>query len=190
MKKYVILILLSLVISTAFSQEENQVENNTTRKLTKQQRIEQRRAEEEASAKMVDWLVENRQFILKARFLSNQTGERISVNDDLNFIIIDSASITIQIASTTGIGGANGMVGITAEGTITQFDVDKTGKNKNYYIIRIFALTAVGNYDIFLTISPSSNTDATISGTSRGRLNYHGVIVPIKGSRIFKGMSI
>jgi hypothetical protein len=179
-----------MIVNTAFSQEENPVDNSTTRKLTKQQRIEQRRAEEEATAKMVDWLVENRKFVLKAIYLSNQTGERILVNDALNFIVVDSAKITIQIASNYGIGGANGMGGITAEGSITQFDVSKTGKNKNCYSIRIFAMTAVGSYDIFLNISPSANTDASITGTTRGRLNYHGTIVPIKGSRIFKGMSL
>jgi hypothetical protein len=190
MKKFVILVLLSLVMLPAFSQEEKAIDKKTARKLAREQKLEQERINKETMAKMVDLLVETRRFVVKANYLSNQTGERIMVSDELNFIVVDSAKITIQIASTYGIGGANGMGGITADGSITQYEVKKVGKNKNNYSIRIFAMTSVGSYDIFLTISPSSYTDATITGNTRGRLNYHGVIVPIKGSRIFKGMSI
>ena len=182
----IILVAVLMTIS-AYGQEEGTVDVKTTKKLTREQRLEQRREKEEATAKMVDWLIENRQFVLKARFLSNQSGERIPVNDDLNFIIIDSTEITIQIASTTGIGGSNGMGGITASGSIS---LQRIGRNKESYNIRILAMTSIGSYDIFLSVSPTSNTDASISGTTRGRLNYHGVIVPVKGSRIYKGMSI
>lgn len=190
MKKHIIFVVATLLTVSVFGQEVGTVDDKTTKKLTREQRLEQRRAKEEATAKMVDWLIENRQFVLKARFLSNQTGERIPVNDDLNFIVIDSTEITIQIASTMGIGGPNGLGGITARGSISQFEVQRIGRNKESYNIRILAMTSIGSYDIFLSISPTSNTDASISGTGRGRLNYHGVIVPVKGSRIYKGMSI
>ncbi len=190
MKKYMIIVVAALLTVSVFGQEEGTVDDKITKKLTREQRLEQRRAKEEATAKMVDWLIENRQFVLKARFLSNQTGERIPVNDDLNFIVIDSTEITIQIASTMGIGGPNGLGGITTRGSISQFEIQRIGRNKESYNIRILAMTSIGSYDIFLSISPTSNTDASISGTGRGRLNYHGVIVPVKGSRIYKGMSI
>src|SRR5512145_865827 len=113
MKKFFFLFLLSLVVLSAYSQEENSVDDKTTKKLTKQQRIEQRRIEEEAMAKLVDRMVEQRRFVLEANYLSNQTGSRIIVNNRINFIVIDSAKITIQLASTTGIGGQNGMGGVT-----------------------------------------------------------------------------
>jgi hypothetical protein len=135
-------------------------------------------------------MVENRKFVLEANYLSDQTGERYNVNNIINFIAIDSARITIQLASTSGIGGANGMGGITAEGTISQFNVIKTGKQKNFYSIHVLAMTHIGTYDIFFSISPSANADATISGNVRGKLNYHGRLVPLKTSRVFKGMSI
>lgn len=190
MKKYIILILMSLVVFSAYSQEENSVDSKTTKKLTKQQKLEQRRAEEEATAKLVDWMVEQKRFVVEADYLSNQTGERINVSSMLNFIIVDSSKITIQIASTTGIGGPNGMGGVTTEGSISRFEIKKIGKTKNSYSIRLFTMTTLGSYDIFLNISPNGNTDASLSGNGGGRLNYHGVIVPIKKSRVFKGMSI
>lgn len=190
MKRFFFLIVVSLVVLSAYSQEENTVDDKTTKKLTKQQRLEQRRAEEEATAKLVDWMVDQKQFVLEANYLSNQTGSRVIVNSKLNFIVIDSSKIVIQLASTTGIGGPNGMGGVTAEGNISQFQIKKFGKDQNSYSIRVLAMTAIGSYDIFFTISRSGNTDASISGNGRGRLNYHGVIIPIKQSRVFKGMSI
>jgi hypothetical protein len=190
MKKCIILILMSLVVLSAYSQEENSVDSKTTKKLTKQQKLEQRRTEEEATAKLVDLMVEQRRFVIEANYLSNQTGERIIVNSNLNFIVVDSSKITIQIASTTGIGGPNGMGGVTTEGSISSFEVKKIGKTKSNYAIRLFTMTTLGSFDIFLNISPNGNADASLSGTTRGKLNYHGVIVPIKKSRVFKGMII
>ena len=174
----------------AFAQEEGTLDIKTTKKLTKEQRIEQKRLDEAVMAKIVDSLVEHRKFVLEADFLSNQSGQRVIVNNLLNFIMIDSSSIIIQFASTTGIGGPNGMGGVTARGRISSFEVKKTGKKKDIYYVRLMANTTIGIYDIFMSISPSSNTNATISGITRGKLNYHGNIKPLGQSRVFKGMSI
>lgn len=190
MKKFCITILTSLVVLGAYSQVEGTVDSKTTKKLSKEQRLAMRQAEEEVTAKLVDWMIEKRQFVLEANYLSNQTGERIIVNSRLNFIAVDSSRITIQLASTSGIGGSNGMGGITADGNITRFEVAKVGRNKDSYNIRILAMTHVGTFDITFDISPSSNTDASISGNTRGRLNYHGRLIPLKMSKVFKGMSI
>jgi hypothetical protein len=190
MKKIVVLILSWLIAISAFSQEEGAVDSQTTKKLTKEQKMAIRQAEEEVMSRMVDSLVKVKRFVLEADYLSNQTGYRVHVSNLINFIIVDSARITIQIASTTGIGGPNGMGGITTNGYISSFDVKKAGKGRGYYIVRLMAMTSVGSYDIFLNISPSSNTDATISGVTHGKLNYHGVVKPMDKSRVFKAMSI
>jgi hypothetical protein len=190
MKKYIILFLASMVVLSAFSQEDNAVESKTTGKLTKEQKLEKRHAEEAATARLVDLMVNQKRFVLEADFLSNQTGERIIVNSNLNFIVVDSSRITIQIASNTRPGGSNGLGGITTDGSITQFDIQKVGKSKDNYLVRLFASTAIGSFDIFLNISPSGRTDANISGIGRGKLNYHGFIIPIEKSKVYKGMSI
>lgn len=179
-----------MVVLTAYSQEENAVDGKTTKKLTKEQRNEQKRKEAEETAKLVDWMVENRQFVLEANYLSNKTGQRVIVNSTINFIAVDSAGITIQFASVSGTGGTNAMGGITADGTISRYEVSRFGKDKSGYTIHIVAMTRIGTYDIFLYISSNTNTDATITGTTSGRLNYHGTLVPLQKSKVFKGMSI
>jgi hypothetical protein len=190
MKKYLFLIGMSLLMLNAFAQEENSVDNETTKKLTKAQKAEQKRIEAEETAKLVDWMVNNRKFVLEANQISNQTGERIQVSSRINFIAIDSNRITIQLANMSGVGGYNGMGGITADGTISQFKVGKIGKKNNGYTIQVLAMTSIGSYDIFFSVSPNSYADATIGGNWNGKLNYHGFLIPLQKSKIFKGMSI
>jgi uncharacterized protein YdeI (BOF family) len=190
MKKYLFLIGMSLVVLNAFAQEENSVDSKTTKKLTKQQKNEQRKIEAEETAKMVDWMVQNKKFVLEANTISNQTGERYQVSSRINFIAIDSNKITIQLASMSGIGGYNGMGGITTDGTISLFRITKLGKKSNGYTIQVICMTAIGSYDIFFSVSPNSNADATIGGNWGGKLNYHGFLIPLEKSKIFKGMSI
>jgi hypothetical protein len=190
MKKYMILFGMSLSLLSAVAQEESSVDSETTRKLTKAQKSEQRKLEAEETAKMVDWMVINRKFVLEANTISNQTGERHQVSSRINFIAIDSNKIVIQLASMSGIGGYNGMGGITADGTISQFKISKLGKKSNGYTIQVLAMTSIGSYDIFFSVSPNSNADATIGGNWGGKLNYHGFLIPLGKSKIFKGMSI
>jgi hypothetical protein len=189
MKKFIVIMISCILAVNAYSQEETAVDVQTSRKLTKEQRIELRKINEAAMAKTVDSIVEARKFVLEANYLSNQTGRRVNVNSLINFIIIDSAKITIQIASTTGYGGPNGMGGITTTGRISSFKVNKTGRDKSNYSVRLTAMTTVGIFDIFLNISPSSNADATLSGITPGKLNYFGNIKPLGQSKVFKGMS-
>jgi hypothetical protein len=190
MKKMLVSIIISLFAIYTFSQQEGVVDVNTTKKLTKEQKLELRRAEEAATARMVDSLVAKRKFVLEADFLSNQTGNRVVVNSLINFIALDSSKIVIQIASTTGIGGPNGMGGVTTRGRISKLEVRKTGKNKDFYWIRLIANTTLGTYDISFNISPDSNTDASISGITPGKLNYHGYIKPLEKSKVYQGMTI
>ena len=190
MKKYIVFIIFCLTAIHGYSQVEQRLDNKTSQKLTKEQKSEQKRIEREAMAELVDQMIRAQRFVLEADYLSNQTGRRVVVSSNLNFIIIDSSRITIQIASPFSLGGPNGMGGITTDGTISSFKTEKVGKTKSSYAIRLFAMTPVGQYDIFMNISPDAGANATISGTSSGRLNYHGRIVPITKSRHFKGQSI
>ena len=190
MLKYVIFFWMSLVVIGTYAQEENSVDSKTTKKLTKQQKIEQKKVEEEALAKMVAQMVQDRQFVLEANYLSNQMGQRIVVSSNINFIAVDSNKITIQLASVSGVGGMNGMGGVTTDGTISKFEIRKSGRSNDVYTIQVYTMTHIGSYDILFTITSGGNADASIGGSWSGKLNYHGYIVPLHKSKVFKAMSI
>jgi hypothetical protein len=189
MRQIIILLTFCTLGLQAFSQVESTLDSKTTKKLTKEQKQAQRKAEEEATAKLVDWMVQQRRFVVEADYLSNQTGNRIIVDRHINFIKIDSAKIIIQIAPRMGIGGANGLGGVTATGSVTKWEMKRYGKEQQMYSVRLFATTAEGSYDILMSISPDGSVEATISGSYSGRLTYYGKLVPIELSKVYKGMS-
>jgi hypothetical protein len=191
MKTQFFIIAILLLTCNLYAQEENVMDSKTSKKLTREQRIEQQRLEEEATAKLVDQMVKQRQFVLEANMLSDRYGYRAVVSSTINFIAIDSSKVTIQLASTTGIGGANGMGGVTTDGNITNWKESRIGKNedKGYYI-KMTTMTSFGIFDIYFMISPSSVTDARVRGNWGGEIRYEGKIVPLNKSRVFKAMSL
>jgi len=192
MRKLIYIGMAALFAVPAFAQEEQGVDSKEARKMEKEQRKLQEQMEAQATKRLVDSLVSQRDFVLTADYLSNQSGRRVVVDNNINFIaVVDSSDIVIQYGSLgSPMIGYNGLGGLTTDGKITKFEVTKTGKNKDNYSIKLTAMTTLGIYDIFLYISPDGNSTATIGGNTRGKLIYYGNIVPIKGSRIYQGSTI
>lgn len=189
MKALGILIMVMMLFPAIYGQTEEAVDKKTQQQLLKEEKRKQREAEKAAMAALVDSMVNMRQFVLEADYLSNQYGNRVVVNSTLNFIMVDSTESVIQTASTSGFGGPNMMGGITADGNITRFEVTKLPKS-NSYSIKMMIMTSVGIYDVFFSISSDGLANATIGGNWGGKLNYHGRLVPLKTSRVYKGRSI
>jgi hypothetical protein len=189
MKTIVIMLLVLMLFPVTYSQTEGTVDKKTQRHLLKEERKRQREADFAEKAALVDMMVTSRKFVLEADYLSNQYGRRIMVNSTLNFIIVDSTEGTLQTASMSGVGGTNMMGGVTADGNITQYEVNKAAKSKAYSV-KMMIMTSIGIYDIFLSISPDGNANATIGGNWGGKLNYHGHLVPLGISRVYKGRAI
>lgn len=189
MRTLFIIILSLLYIPAAFTQAEEAVDSKTQKQLLKEEKRKQKEMEEAERARLVDLMVNARRFVLEADYLSNQYGDRIAVSSTLNFIIVDSTQGTIQIASPSGIGGPNFMGGVTADGMITQYDVTKLPKSGGYNI-KLLIMTSLGSYDIFISVSTDGYATATIGGNWGGKLNYHGRLVPLGISRIYKGRAI
>ena len=189
MKKYYMIFCFSLFVIGTFAQEEDSIENKTNKKLIRQQKLEQKKLEAEATSRMVDWMVNHRNFVLEADYLTGENGNRVLVSSQINFIVVDSDKLTVQLAFVSGIGGGNGMGGITLDGIITKFDVQKSGKSGNYYTIKILAKIHVGSFNLLMTVNPDGSANASLGGNYSGRLSYHGMLVPVSKSRVFKGMT-
>jgi hypothetical protein len=185
----IILLLTLLLLPSAYGQTKDAVDSKTKKELRKEEKRRNREAEKAAQAALVDTMVSARQFVLEADYLSNERGTRIVVSSTLNFIIVDTTQGTIQTASMSGVGGPNMMGGITADGNITQYELTKLPKNKGYSI-RMMIMTTVGVYDVFFTVSTDGSATATLGGNWGGKLNFHGNLVPLGVSRIFKGRSV
>jgi hypothetical protein len=156
------------------------------RQYEKEKRKEEQALWEEQRVEMTKKMVELQRFVLEANQLSDKYGQRVQVSSTINFIMIDSLQGTIQLGSAYNVG-YNGVGGTTVDGRITKYVVNKTGRKNDSYSIHLNFISAVGTYDITLLVGASGQASATIRGNWSGQLSYHGDLIPLGMSRIYKG---
>lgn len=156
-------------------------------KLSRQERKEVEKAQMAANFYILDSLFNERRFVLEADNLQNQYGERVYVVPSLNFIRVDGSVGVLQTGSDWGLG-YNGVGGVTAEGGIGAWKVDRDAKRMTYRI-QFSLLTNIGHYDVSMIVMANGNASATISGTTRGKLTWDGHLETLNNSRVFKGQN-
>lgn len=186
MKTLLTLILGFALISGARAQNDPPLSKKELKAFQKEQKQAEMDAEREKNALRVERMVTGQKFVLEADYLSDQTGSRIPVQAMINFVRIDSLTGTVQFGSALNIG-YNGVGGQTIDGRVQAYKYDRTGKQKTSFTVRMNFSSSVGLYDITLMVNPDGNTDASIRGNWGGTLNYHGRLVPLNESRVYKG---
>jgi hypothetical protein len=161
--------------------------NSQDIKQTRQEQKEAKRAVMALNFQILDTLIQGKDFVLKADFLENQYGDRVPVASALNFIRVNSSKAVLQTGSNTRIG-FNGVGGITAEGGIERWEVNKDFKHLNY-TLQFGVVTNIGFYDITMMIGADNHARAIISGLSRGKLIYDGHLETVDNTNIFKGQN-
>jgi hypothetical protein len=188
MKKIIILLVLFMLPISMYSQSEQvALDKNAQKELKKEKRKAEKKAQEDSIMNAVTYMVENRSFVLEADYIAGKSGERRPVSSTINFVIVDSANAVIQLGSNSGMG-SNGVGGITLEGSISRYELNKNESKRGYsYTVTLYANTNLGTFDIVFWISQDGNTTATLRGITAGQLTYSGNIVPIGLSRVYKG---
>lgn len=182
MKKVLIVLLMGFMFFSVQGQEKA-----GKQKLTRQEKKELRRQQDEDAKKIVDAIIEARQFVLEANLIKGKRGQTFSVSSTINFVMVDSNKAVFQFGSAHTIG-VNGVGGATVEGKITRFDVNKREKSGSYFI-RINISATTGFYEIRLEISSTGMADAQVTALSNKKIGYSGRIVPLSESSVFQGMS-
>jgi hypothetical protein len=134
---------------------------------------------------MTKSMLEQKNFVLEADYLGNKYGDRVPVSSTLNFISVDSTNSVLQIGRNTGMG-YNGVGGVTAEGNITRYQV-QTDKKHNSFYVSFSVTTAIGNYDINMSVGSDGYASAVLTGIGSGQLVYTGYLVPLEDSSVYKG---
>jgi hypothetical protein len=192
MKKIIFsLLILSTALgaySQATEQQNEQQNSKELRQVAKQERKIKAEEEQTRLGKITNLMLTYKRFVLEADYVGNQTGNRIPVTSNLNFIIVDSNKVTLQLGSFQGVG-INGVGGVTVDGNITNYQLHKIdGRRGNVsYYVSMTIISSVGNYDISMNVGDTGRADARVSGTVSGQLNYYGNLVPLSLSRVYKG---
>jgi hypothetical protein len=122
-----------------------------------------------------------------ADFLQNYYGERVNVVPSLNFIKVSGSTGILQTGSNNSMG-YNGVGGVTAEGTIGKWEVQKNMRNLTH-TLHFNLMTNIGIYDVFMDVSVNNNATATITGLGPGKLTWEGHLETLDNSRVFKGQN-
>lgn len=185
-----ILAILALSFTIPGRAQEEEKASKETIKEQKQWEKEKKRLEKEMEksrlAELTKLMIEYHRFVLEADFLSNQYGYRIPVSSVINFIRIDSSDCTLQLGSAYSVG-YNGVGGTTVDGRVIKYEYKKTGKKGDNYQVMMTLMTSLGTYDVFLNASEEGFADANIRGDWSFQLNYHGKLIPLSLSKVFKG---
>jgi hypothetical protein len=133
-------------------------------------------------------MLENRDFVLEADHLQDKYGHFIFVNSDINFVAVDSTTAIIQIGSDYRLG-ANGVGGVTAKGSITDWKLTEDKKQESFNLY-INVMTSIGIYDLYFMIDSSGYGTATLTGLTPGQLTFGGKVVAYSKSSVFEGQSL
>jgi hypothetical protein len=155
-------------------------------KLSKQEKKALEQAALQANFYAIDTLLDRKTFVLEADWLQDKYGSRAPVSSNVNFIRVDTKNVVLQTGNNSN-SGYNGVGGVTAEGEIQNLKVTKNFK-KLSYTVGFSVMTKVGIYDIAMYIASNGNAQATITGTTAGKLTWVGRFMNLYDSRAFKGM--
>ena len=182
MRKIMILIFIALLSFPVMAQ-----------KMTKEERKAAKVAKKEAQAKadaeravVLQQSIDDKQFVLEALFLADKRGQRIVVDPVLNFIGVNGDKSAFQFANGVDIG-YNGLGGLTVEGNVSNYQTSISKKGVHSIEFRISA--SIGSIFVSMTVSPTGQADATISGNTSTKLKYSGNLLPSSESRVYKGSS-
>jgi hypothetical protein len=180
----IIITIATLFLVTVISAQEIK-KDTLSKKEIRALKKQKKEAELKIMYDSISQVIDSRQFVLEADFLNNLKGNRINVVSSLNFIEVDSAYAVLQIGSNRGMG-YNGVGGITAEGKLTGWKLEKDEIKKSFFL-KLNVMTNIGIYDVFMNIEADGNAIATVSGLRPGRLQFEGKIVSLNESTVFKG---
>jgi hypothetical protein len=189
MKRIFSVILMCLLFTAVFAQKEDSMVLSDSKKLTKEQKAAQKKFNADAKAKIVEWMAKNQRFVMESNYLNLTGGTRISVNPTTNYIEVDSNKITVQVSSTSGIGGQNGIGGFTVDGNVNSYKWRTFGKNKDGYNIDMIVMSKQGTFEVFMSLFPDGNAEASVGGNRVGKINFTGFMMPINKAKTIKGLT-
>jgi hypothetical protein len=189
MKRIFVFMMLGLFFISAFAQTQDSISQPDSKKLTKEQKAAQKKFNDEAKAKIIAWMAQNHKFVMECNYVNPTGGTRISVNPTTNYISTDSVNITVQVSSTSGIGGQNGIGGFTVDGTVNSYKYRTFGKNKDGYNIDMIVMSRQGTFQVFMSLYPDGNAEASVGGNRVGKINLTGFMMPINKAKTIKGLT-
>lgn len=198
MKRIVTLmmLLLLLVAGQTHAQSKRQLAKEKREAIEKKRKL--KREQEEKAQEVQDSLnfvaaleaMNQREFTLEANQLMFPNGQPAYVNSNTNFISVHGNSAVVQIASNSGFSGPNGLGGVTVNGNITGYELQRDDEGNIQ--LNLDVMGAGISATVFISLPYGTNqASANINPNfNSNTLTMNGNIVPNSQSNVFQGTSL
>lgn len=148
-------------------------------KLTKEEKKAQKRAALEYNFKIQDSLITARKFILVGDYVLTGNGERTTLNQAMNYVIVNAPKGIIYAGSNYNTNG------VPREGSIGVYKVSKSEKNLSF-TLQFDINSPLGRFDVLMDILATNLITVTISGQSLPSFTWEGHIETLQRMPVFK----
>ena len=185
MKRFLYLMVMALVIMTGHAQaQEGEKELTREQKKALQEQLDSLLFCEAEQA------INDKMFTLEADRVVFKYGQTAYVSSNTNFVSVNGEEAVVQVAFNIPVSGPNGIGGVTVEGRVTDYKVNKDKKNNIRVSMNVMGTGISARVDISL---PNGGNKASVDITpnfNSNRLSLSGTLLPIGRSNVYKGRSL
>jgi len=143
----------------------------------------------DAKIKMYTEMFEQKSFALEANTVYSKKGRSFQVNSTTNFVKLDKGTGVLQL-SFYNLVGWNGIGGITLEGNVKNYKVNK-GDGTRMPSVSFDMNGPLGWATVRISINSSGFGRAVVdAGSSGGRITFSGPVSPLSQASIYQGHSL
>lgn len=186
-----VLILLSVILFASCSSYK------ATDGMSKEQRQMQKEAEKKAQAAedmaMYEQAVEALQqqhFVLETDRVYFKRGHVEYVTPSTNFVMLDGTKASVQLAFNTAYSGANGLGGVTVDGTASNIKMKTDKKGNVRFSMNVIGTAISAQVEIYIPYGTASAQATVNPNFNSNRISFSGTVWPLDQSNIFKGRSL
>ena len=139
---------------------------------------------------MAEKAVIDKGFTLEADKVEFKYGQTAFVNSNTNFVSVNGDNSVVQLAFNIPLSGPNGLGGITLDGKVSNYEVNKDKKGNVDISMNVMGTGISARVTISLFAGSNRASVTILPNFNSNRITLVGVIVPSQLSRVFKGSSI
>jgi len=179
MKKLSILFFMFFIINYLPAQE--QTKDTLSRKEMRKKRREENEVKSQKQFEETYQMLLNKSFVFKIE--QAQDRHVYYLNENLNFLLVDSTYAMIQAVKQYGWVGDNGFGGQTAQGQITRYELVKHDKHKSCSLTLRFNTKLYGDFDIYFSFSSTGEGSANVTYGIWGKYSIKDTLLISKNQK-------
>jgi hypothetical protein len=164
-------------------------DNSAGQEITREEKKAAKQQQQDIDLKKIESILASRQWVLEAHTVQDRYGNSFHLNPTINFVAVDGDNGTVQLGF-NGLVGWNGVGGVTIEGNVTVYEMEKVKKNRSPRVSLRFQGRGAGWASIDLTVNTSYQATARLLGDFGDRITFQGQLVPLSESVVYKGQSL